>query len=226
MSVSTRHPSLVYSPQPRVSPSIFSADFAELGHALDQLTQAGADWVHVDVMDGHFVPNLTIGPPVIEALRKRTALPLDVHLMIEKPEQWIDAYRDAGADVITVHAEACTHLQRTLAAIRQTGALAGVSLNPATSLSVLDYVLDDIDLVLIMSVNPGFGGQSFIPATLSKISDLRQRLDGRPVFIEVDGGITPDNSANVRTAGVDVVVSGSAVFKNPATMADTIKALR
>ena len=226
MSLPPRHPSLDYSTQPRVSPSILSADFAALGQVLDQLEQAGADWVHVDVMDGHFVPNLTIGPPVVEALRKRTQLPLDVHLMIEKPEHWIDAYRNAGADIITVHAEACTHLQRTLSAIGQSGAFAGVSLNPATSLSVLDYVLDDIDLVLIMSVNPGFGGQSFIPSTFSKISDLRKRLDWRPVFIEVDGGVTPDNSASVRAAGANVLVSGSAVFKNPATMADTIKALR
>ena len=178
----------------KIAPSILSADFAALGEAIARVEAAGADLLHVDVMDGHFVPNLTIGPPVIESIRKRTRLPLDVHLMIEEPERWVETYVQAGADYVTVHAEACAHLQRALAQIREAGARAGVALNPSTPPEVLEYVLDDLDLVLVMSVNPGFGGQSFIPTAYPKIRRLRALLADRPVEVSVDGGVKADNA--------------------------------
>lgn len=208
-----------------VAPSILSADFAKLGEELRRLETAGADWVHVDVMDGMFVPNLTLGPPIIEALRPHSNLPFDVHLMIEKPERYLADFRDAGADVLTVHAEACPHLHRTLTEIRRLGCKAGVSLNPSTPVNVLENVLDELDLVLVMSVNPGFGGQSFIPRSLEKIAQVRQLLGERPVHIEVDGGISPKNADLVREAGATVLVAGSAVFKSD-SIPDTIRALR
>lgn len=208
-----------------VAPSILSADFAKLGEELRRLETAGADWVHVDVMDGMFVPNLTLGPPIIEALRPHSNLPFDVHLMIEKPERYLADFRDAGADVLTVHAEACPHLHRTLTEIRRLGCKAGVSLNPSTPVNVLENVLDELDLVLVMSVNPGFGGQSFIPRSLEKITQVRQLLGDRPVHIEVDGGISPKNADLVREAGATVLVAGSAVFKSD-SIPDTIRALR
>lgn len=197
-----------------IAPSILSADFSRLGEEIRAVEKAGADWVHVDVMDGHFVPNLTIGPVVVEAARKATSLPLDVHLMIENADLYLDDFIRAGSDYLTVHAEACPHLQRTLTQIRKLGCKAGVSLNPATPLSSLDHVLPDVDLLLIMSVNPGFGGQSFIPQVLDKIRALRQRLDdvGREIPIEVDGGIKIENIGEVARAGVDIFVAGSAVF--------------
>ena len=171
----------------RIAPSILSADFAALGEAIARVEAAGADQLHVDVMDGHFVPNLTIGPPVIESIRKRTRLPLDVHLMIEEPERWVETYVKAGADYLTIHAEVCPHLERALTLIREAGAKSGVALNPSTPPEGLQYVLDDLDLVLVMSVNPGFGGQSFIPTTYEKIRRLRALLAGREVLISVDG---------------------------------------
>ena len=225
MSASNRHP-VSFHRDPIVAPSLLSADFAHLGSALEQLKTAQTDWVHLDVMDGHFVPNLTFGPPVIKHLRRASDLPFDVHLMITEPERWVDAYVDAGADMLTVHVEACTHLQRTLQAIRQKGVLAGVSLNPATPIESLKYVLDDIDLILVMSVNPGFGGQSFIPSSLQKLRDLRNLIGERPIFISVDGGITPGNVKDVREAGAQVVVAGSAVFGSPDPMQQVIASLR
>ena len=212
--------------KPLIAPSILSADFAHLGDALAQLEAAGADWVHVDVMDGHFVPNLTIGPPVIKALRKASTLPFDVHLMIENPDAVVGEYIDAGADIVTVHVEACKHLQRTLQQIRDLGALAGVSFNPATPLSGLDYILDDVDLILIMSVNPGFGGQTFIETALQKLTEVKDRCQGRPIHIEVDGGITTQNAAKVRESGAQVLVAGSAIFNSTQPMDTTIQALR
>ncbi len=208
-----------------IAPSILSADFSALGAALKTIEEAGADWVHVDVMDGMFVPNLTIGPPVIQSLRKCTPLPFDVHLMIEQPDRYLEDFRNAGADIITVHAEACTHLHRTLSHIRSLGAKAGVSLNPATPVSAIEEVLDELDLILIMSVNPGFGGQSFIPGALAKIEKVRKLVGDRPVFIEVDGGISPKNAHNVKQAGANVLVAGSAVFGSP-DIPGTIAALR
>ena len=218
--------SVHYQPGPLVAPSLLSADFANLSTALAQLEQAKADWVHLDIMDGHFVPNLTFGPPVIKHLRAASGLPFDVHLMITEPERWIEAYVDAGANLLTVHVEACTHLQRTLQAIRQAGALAGVSLNPATPIECLKYVLDDLDLILVMSVNPGFGGQSFIPSSLQKLRDLRNMIGNRPIFISVDGGITPGNVKDVREAGAQVLVAGSAVFGSKEPMHQVIASLR
>jgi ribulose-phosphate 3-epimerase len=196
----------------KIAPSILSADFCALGEAIARVEAAGADLLHVDVMDGHFVPNLTIGPPVIESIRKRTRLPLDVHLMIEEPERWVETYVKAGADYVTVHVEACAHLERTLAMIREAGARSGVALNPSTPPEVLQYVLDDLDLVLVMSVNPGFGGQSFIPTAYEKIRRLRAMLADRPVLISVDGGVKADNAGLLAQAGATVLVAGSAIF--------------
>jgi ribulose-phosphate 3-epimerase len=209
----------------QIAPSILSADFAYLGDALKKLENAGADWIHVDVMDGMFVPNLTLGPPIIEALRKHSRLPFDVHLMIEKPERYLADFRTAGADILTVHAEACPHLHRTLTEIRRLGAKAGVSLNPSTPPSVLEHVLDELDLILVMSVNPGFGGQSFIPNALEKLAQIKAMIGNRPIFLEVDGGISPKNAADVRQAGANAIVAGSAVFRSE-NMAETIKLLR
>lgn len=219
-----------FPPKPKsgetlVSPSILSADFSKLGQALNQLETAGADWIHIDVMDGMFVPNLTLGPPIIQDLRPHSNLPFDVHLMIEQPDRYLEAFRDAGADILTVHAEACLHLDRTLKEIRRLGCLAGVSLNPATPVNVIENVLDSLDLVLIMSVNPGFGGQSFIPQSLKKLAQLRAMIEDRPIFLEVDGGVSPKNAASVCAAGADVIVAGSAIFKSH-NMADTIQALK
>jgi ribulose-phosphate 3-epimerase len=199
----------------RIAPSILSADFAALGEAIAHVEAAGADQLHVDVMDGHFVPNLTIGPPVIESIRKRTRLPLDVHLMIEEPERWVEIYVKAGADFVTVHAEACRHLERALTLIREAGAKAGVALNPSTPPEALQYVLDDLDLVLVMSVNPGFGGQSFIPTAYEKIRRLRALLAGREVMISVDGGVKTANAGPLAQAGATVLVAGSSIFGAP-----------
>jgi ribulose-phosphate 3-epimerase len=199
----------------RVAPSILSADFSRLGEEIRAVEAAGADLIHVDVMDGHFVPNITIGPLVVQAARKVTKLPLDVHLMIENPELYIADFAKAGADYITVHVEAATHLHRLIQNIREhKGVKAGVSLNPASPLETLDYILGDIDMVLIMSVNPGFGGQAYIPSATDKIRRLRKMIDDRRlnVVIEVDGGVKTDNAAEVAAAGADILVAGSAVF--------------
>lgn len=198
-----------------IAPSILSADFAKLGDEIRDAEKGGADWIHVDVMDGHFVPNITIGPLVVEAIRPVTKLPLDVHLMIEEPDRYIPAFAKAGADYITVHAEACTHLHRTLSFIREQGVKPGVVLNPATPLSSIEYVLHDLDLVLLMTVNPGFGGQQYIPAVTSKIVALRRMLDSeglKQVHIEVDGGINETTARTVMEAGANVLVAGNAVF--------------
>jgi len=198
----------------KIAPSILSADFSRLGEEVKAIDHAGADYVHVDVMDGHFVPNITIGPLVVDAIRPVTDLPLDVHLMIENPDQYIPDFAKAGADIIVVHAEAVRHLHRTIQLIKSLGKKAGVSLNPATSLSSLDIILPELDLVLLMTVNPGFGGQSFIESSLSKISELRRRIDtlGLPIELEVDGGVKIDNIEQIAAAGADVFVAGSAVF--------------
>jgi ribulose-phosphate 3-epimerase len=196
----------------KIAPSILSADFAALGEAIAKVEAAGADQLHVDVMDGHFVPNLTIGPPVIESIRKRTRLPLDVHLMIEEPERWVETYVKAGADLVTVHPEACPHLQRALSAIREAGARAGVALNPGTPPTALEYVLDDLDLVLVMSVNPGFGGQAFIPSAYAKVRQVRTMLGARPAEVSVDGGVKLEQAPRLAAAGAGVLVAGSAVF--------------
>lgn len=198
----------------KIAPSILSADFSRLGEEVRAVEAAGADYIHIDVMDGRFVPNITIGPLVVEAVRKVTRLPLDVHLMIEEPERYVEEFAKAGADIIVVHAEACRHLHRVVQQIKATGKKAGVSLNPATPLNVLDYVLDELDLVLLMTVNPGFGGQSFIEACIPKIQDLRSMLDRRgcEAELEIDGGAKPSNVARIAHAGADVLVAGSAVF--------------
>ena len=196
----------------KIAPSILSADFAALGEAIARVEAAGADLLHVDVMDGHFVPNLTIGPPVVEAIRKRTRLPLDVHLMIEAPERYLPAFKSAGADLLTVHAEACPHLDRTLHQIRELGAKAGVALNPSTPPVVLEYVLDILDLVLVMSVNPGFGGQAFIPGTYAKVRQVRTLLGRRAVDVSVDGGVKLEHAAPLVAHGATVLVAGSLIF--------------
>lgn len=198
----------------KIAPSILSADFGRLAEEIRAVDTAGADYIHVDVMDGHFVPNITIGPLVVEAIRPVTDKPLDVHLMIENPDLYIPEFARAGADIITVHQEAVPHLHRTVQLIRSLGKKPGVSINPATPVSTLEVILDEIDLVLVMSVNPGFGGQKFIDSALGKISELRRLIDqrGLQVEIEVDGGVKPDNCSRVAAAGADVLVAGSAVF--------------
>jgi ribulose-phosphate 3-epimerase len=213
----------------RIAPSILSADFARLADGVAAAEEAGADWIHVDVMDGHFVPNITIGVPVVAALRRVTDLPLDVHLMIEAPDRFVDAFADAGADWITVHQEAAPHLHRTIEQIRQKGAKPGVSVNPGTPLAALDEILPYVDMVLIMSVNPGFGGQRFIPTSTRKIAALRATLDERglwPIEIEVDGGIGPQTAGEVVAAGATVLVAGAAVYNAHGTVAANIAALR
>ncbi len=198
----------------KIAPSILSADFSRLGDEVKAVEEAGADWIHVDVMDGKFVPNITVGPLVVESLRKVTTLPLDVHLMIENADQYIEDFANAGADIISVHAEACPHLHRTIDSIKEKGAKAGVVLNPATTLFALDEIIEQVDMVLLMSVNPGFGGQEFIGSVLSKIELLCNTLNesGVELDVEVDGGIKLDNAATIKQAGANVLVAGSAIF--------------
>ena len=202
----------------RIAPSILSADFARLGEEVRDVVSAGDDWIHFDVMDNHYVPNLTVGPQVLKAIRPYSDVPIDVHLMIEPVDELIPAFAKAGADYITFHCEASRHIDRALQLIRSFGVKAGLVFNPATPLSYLDYELDNVDLVLLMSVNPGFGGQSFIPSTLEKVREVRRRLDayraqaGREILLEVDGGVKPDNIAQIAAAGADTFVAGSAVF--------------
>ncbi len=209
----------------KIAPSILSADFAALGHDIARVEAGGADQLHVDVMDGRFVPNLTIGPVVVAAIRKRTRLPLDVHLMIVEPERYIPEFVAAGADAVTVHAEACPHLSRTLAQIRELGARAGVALNPSTPPDVLEYVLDDLDLVLVMSVNPGFGGQSFLPSAHQKIREIRALLGARSVDVSVDGGVKASLAKALADEGATTLVAGSAIF-GAADPAAAVRALR
>lgn len=202
----------------KIAPSILSADFAKLGEDIKAIEEAGADWVHIDVMDGHFVPNISFGIPIVKAIRKWTDMPFDVHLMIENPDQYIEAFANAGADIITVHQEACTHLHRTVQLIHKCGCKAGVSLNPATDESTLRYILPDVDMVLLMSVNPGFGGQSYIHSVTKKIAAIRKMCDemGLPEMdIEVDGGVDANTCKEVRDAGANVLVAGSAVYGAP-----------
>jgi ribulose-phosphate 3-epimerase len=215
--------------RPLIAPSILSADFARLGEEVRAIAAAGADWIHVDVMDGHFVPNITIGPDVVKALRPHTDLPFDVHLMIAPADPYLEAFRDAGADRITVHPEAGPHLNRTLKRIRELGAKAGVVFNPSTDPEVIQWMMDDVDQVLVMSVNPGFGGQSFMTSQLKKIERLRAMIDasGRDIVLEVDGGVTPQTAVSCVAAGATALVAGSAVFKGgPAAYAGNIAALR
>ncbi|MDB5506517.1 MAG: ribulose-phosphate 3-epimerase [Devosia sp.] len=211
-----------------IAPSILSADFARLGEEVRDIDSGGADFIHVDVMDGHFVPNITMGPVVVAALRPLTSRMIDVHLMIAPTDPFIAAFARAGADIITVHAEAGPHLHRSLQAIRAEGKQAGAAINPATPVSALAHLLDDIDLLLVMSVNPGFGGQSFIRESLVKLRQARDLVGGRPILIEVDGGVTPDNAGEIAAAGANVMVAGSAVFagNDAATYAGRIAAIR
>jgi len=209
-----------------ISPSILSADFGNLLGQIREAEEAGADWLHVDIMDGHFVPNLTIGPPVLESLKGRVKVPLDVHLMVERPSDYISDFARTGAAYITVHAEADPHLHRTLQAIREKGVKAGVALNPSTPLGSVEHVMDDIDLLLVMTVNPGFGGQKFIRSMVEKIKKAAGLIGGRSVLLEVDGGVGPDTAPLCVEAGARVLVAGNAVFRGKGTIAENMKALR
>lgn len=211
----------------KIAPSILSADFSNLAMDIKKVEDAGCDMLHIDVMDGHFVPNITLGPLIIKSIKNKTNLPFDVHLMIENPDKYIDDFIEAGADILTVHSEACKHLHRTIQYIKKKGIKAGVSLNPATSLRDIEYVLDDLDMVLIMTVNPGFGGQDFIMPMIKKIEALRKMIKERnlTIDIQVDGGIKPDNVHLVAQAGANVIVSGSAIF-NSKDIKETVEALR
>ena len=212
----------------KLAPSILSADFSRLGEQIREVEEAGADYIHVDVMDGHFVPNITIGPAVVKSIRHCTKLPFDVHLMIEKPENYIKQFADAGSNIITVHIEACPHVHRVIESIRETGARAGISLNPGTALKSIEEILPDVDLVLVMTVNPGFGGQKFIPGVTDKIARLRQKIDQLKLSceLEVDGGITADTAPEVVRAGAQVIVAGSAVFTTKETVAQAVARLK
>jgi ribulose-phosphate 3-epimerase len=216
-------------PPPIISPSILAADFARLGEEARAVEAAGADWLHVDVMDGHFVPNITIGPDVVKALRPHVSIPMDVHLMISPVDPYLEAFRGAGADLITIHPEAGPHLNRSLKHIRHIGAKAGVAFDPSTPPEAIEWMLDDVDLVLVMSINPGFGGQSFMPSQLAKIARLREMIDasGRDIVLEVDGGVTPQTAAGCLEAGATALVAGTAVFRGgPSAYAANIRALK